>query len=95
MKKPFKVLGKRVLLNIPKRPESKIELTPEIERQMEQELIKKWTNLVVHSVGDSVVDVKQGDKVYVSSDALRQAERITIGEDTKLMISEYDIAIVW
>jgi hypothetical protein len=95
MAKKFKLLGRRVLLNLPKKQESKIELTPEVERQLEQELIKKWTRLEVYSAGDEVASVKAGDRVYVSHEAISSAERISVNDEMKLMISEYDIAIIW
>ena len=95
MKKSFKVLGRRILINFPKRPESKIELTPEVERQLEEEMVKKWTNLEVFAVGEEATTIKPGDKIYVPAEVLKNSERITIGDSTKLMISEYDIAIVW
>lgn len=93
--KTFKLLGRRVLINFPKRPESKIELTPEVESQIEQEMVKKWTHLEVYSIGTEVGHVKTGDKVYVSPEILKSAERIKIGEDIKLMISDYDVSIIW
>lgn len=95
MTKKFKLLGRRVLINFPKRPDSKIELTPEVERQLEEEMVKKWTRLEVYSAGEEVTSVKAGDKIYVSPEALKSAERINVSEETKLMISEYDIAIIW
>lgn len=95
MAKKFKLIGRRVLINLPKRQESKIELTPEVERQLEEEMIKKWTRLEVYSVGDEVASVKAGDRVYVSHDAISTAERISVNDEMKLMISEYDIAIIW
>lgn len=91
----MQLVGRRVLLNVPKRPESLIELTPETERQMEEEMIKKWVALEVFKVGNDVESVKAGDKVYVPSSALQNAERIPVDGDTKMMIIEFDIAIIW
>jgi hypothetical protein len=91
----MKLLGKRVLLTTPRRKESIIELTPEVEKQLEMDMIQEWTNLEVYAVGTDVTVFKPGDKVYVSVSSLSSAERIMIGEDAKLMINEFEIAIIW
>jgi hypothetical protein len=91
----MKLLGKRILLNIPARKESLIELTPETERQLDEEMIKKWTELEVFAVGEDVTAVVPGDKVYISTSYLQSSERIIIGEETKMMVLEFEIAIVW
>ena len=91
----MKLLGRKVLLTIPKRPESVIELTPEVEKQLEAEMIKQWSKLEVYKTSADVEAVKEGDFIYVSSNVLMNAERITIDEDVKMLINEYDISIVW
>jgi hypothetical protein len=91
----MKLLGRKVLLTIPKRPESVIELTPEVEKQLETEMIKQWSKLEVFKTSADVEAVKEGDFIYVSSNVLMNAERITIGEDVKMLINEYDISVVW
>jgi hypothetical protein len=91
----MKLLGKRVLLTTPRRKESIIELTPEVEKQLEMDMIQEWTNLEVYAVGTDVTVFKPGDKVYVSVSSLSSAERIMIGEDAKLMVNEFEIAIIW
>jgi len=91
----MKLLGKRILLNIPARKESMIELTPETERQLDEEMIKKWTELEVFAIGEDVTVVVPGDKVYISTSYLQSAERIIIGEEAKMMVLEFEIAIVW
>jgi hypothetical protein len=91
----MKLLGKRVLLTTPRKKESIIELTPEVERQLEMDMIQEWTNLEVYAVGTDVTVFKPGDKVYVSVSSLSSAERIMIGEDAKLMVNEFEIAIIW
>jgi hypothetical protein len=91
----MKLLGRKVLLTIPKRPESVIELTPEVEKQLETEMIKQWSKLEVFKTSADVEAVKEGDFVYVSSSVLMNAERITIEQDVKMLINEYDISVVW
>lgn len=90
-----KLVGKRVLLNKPTKPESKIQLSPEAEAQMEREMMAKWTALEVYAVGDEVNLCEPGDKVYVETYALQSAGVVQLGEDMKLMVAERDIAIVW
>lgn len=91
----MKLLGKRVLLTTPRKKESIIELTPEVEKQLEMDMIQEWTSLEVYAIGADVTVVKPGDRVYVSVSSLSSAERIMIGEDAKLMINEFEVAIIW
>lgn len=96
MSQPFKSLeGRRILINRPERKESAITLTPEVERQMEAELMKKWTRLEVFAVGADVTRVVAGDIVLIPGGALTSAELVEIDDQVKLMVSDYDIAIVW
>ena len=91
----MKLLGKRVLLSTPKRKESIIELTPETERAMNEDMIKLWTALEVYAIGTDVTLVKAKDKVYTSVSSLSSAERIMIGNETKLLINEFEVVIIW
>jgi SepF-like predicted cell division protein (DUF552 family) len=91
----MKLLGKRILINVPVIEKAVIELSPAQEAEREKEAIKKWTELEVHSVGDEVEKVKAGDIVYVQTFALEGAEKIMIGEEMKLLVKEFDIAIVY
>lgn len=92
----FKTLvGTRVLLTKPQKPESKIMLDPAAEAAMEAEMMAKWTALEVYAVGDEVKTVIPGDKVFVETYSLQNAGVVPVGDDLKLMIAERDIAIVW
>jgi len=91
----MKLLGKRILINVPVIEKTAIELSPAQEAEREKEAIKKWTQLEVHSVGDEVEKVKAGDKVYVNTYALEGAEKIEIDDKIKLLVKEFDIAIVY
>ena len=57
--------------------------------------MKKWTRLEVFAVGEDVATIKAGDSVYISVAAIKGAEVIEVEETIKLMLSEYDVAIVW
>lgn len=96
MSTAFKSLkGRRVLVNQPEMKESVLQLTEASKAHIEQESMKKWTRLEVYAVGDDVTTVAAGDSVYVSVNAIKGAEVIEVDETIKLMLSEYDIAIVW
>jgi hypothetical protein len=88
-------MGRRVLINVPKKKESVIELTAKDEEQLMQEAMKLWTKLEVHAVGDTVERLKEGDKVYITTGSLQNAEKVEIDNEVKLMVSEGDIAIIW
>jgi histidinol phosphatase-like enzyme len=98
MSNPFKSLrGRTILLDIPKRKESSIQLSAKDEEVMMAEAVKLWNKLNVFAVGDKVEDVKVGDKVYVRTSALNLevVERIDIDGETKLVLNEGDVVIVW
>jgi len=88
-------MGRRVLVNVPQKKESVIELTAKDEEQIMQEAMKLWTRLEVYAIGDSVEKVKAGDKVYVTTGSLQNAEKVELEDGMKLMLSEGDVAIVW
>jgi hypothetical protein len=91
----MKLLGKRILINVPEIEKAVIELSPAQEAEREKEAIKKWTQLEIHSVGDEVEKVKAGDRVYVQTFALEGAEKIDLDGKIKLLVKEFDIAIVY
>jgi predicted nuclease of restriction endonuclease-like RecB superfamily len=91
-----KLIGTRVLLSKPVKPETTIVMSPEMEDEMEREMMKKWTHLEVYAVGSDVTSVNVGDSVYVPSFSLQSADLIELDDlSTKLMIAERDIAIIW
>lgn len=91
----MKLMGRRVLINVPKKKESVIELTAKDEEILMKEAMVLWTNLEVYATGDSVTLVSAGDKVYLTTGSLQNAEKVEIEGEVKLMVSEGDIAIVW
>jgi co-chaperonin GroES (HSP10) len=96
MKKVFKTLrGRRIMLTKPVAPKSLVELDEATKATLEREMMAKWTNLEVYAIGEDVECVKAGDRVYVSTYALSQAEIVEIEGSIKLMIAESDIAIIW
>jgi hypothetical protein len=91
----MKLVGRRVLINVPKKKESVIELTAKDEEQIMQEAMKLWTKLEVYAVGTTVESLNSGDKVYITTESLQRAEKVEIDGEIKLMVSEGDIAIIW
>lgn len=94
----FKSLrGRTILLDVPQRKKSSIELSAKDEEAMMQEAAKLWNKLTVFAVGDKVEEVKAGDQVYVRTSALNmeQVERIDIDGSIKLVLNEGDVIIIW
>jgi histidinol phosphatase-like enzyme len=94
----FKSLrGRTILLDVPQRKKSAIELSAKDEEAMMQEAAKLWNKLTVYAVGDKVEEVKVGDQVYVRTSALNmeQVERIDIDGEIKLVLNEGDVIIIW
>jgi hypothetical protein len=88
-------MGRRVLINVPQKKESVIELTAKDEEQIMQEAMKLWTKLTVYAVGETVEKYKAGDVVYLTTASLQSAERVELEDGMKLMVGEGDIAIKW
>ena len=96
--KPFKQLrGRTILLSVPERKKSALELSAKDEEAMMQEAAKMWSRLTVYAIGDKVEDVKEGDEVYVRTSSLNMetVERVDIDGNIKLVLNEGDVIIVW
>ena len=95
---PFKKLrGRTILLSIPERKKSVIELSSKDEEALMVEAVKMWNKLTVFAVGDKVEEVSVGDQVYVRTASLNLevVERIEIDGQTKLVLNEGDVIIIW
>jgi hypothetical protein len=92
----FKIRGRRILLSKPHKEKSSIELTGSQQAEVDAELMKKWTNLEVFAIGEDVTAVKPGDKVYIPTFILQNAEILDMHDQgIKIMVGEQDIAIIW
>lgn len=94
----FKLLrGRTILVDVPVRKESAIQLSEKDEEHIMKEAMKMWNKLTVYAVGDKVEDVKAGDQVYVrtSSLNLEVVERIEMEGTMKFVLNEGDVVIVW
>jgi hypothetical protein len=87
--------GKRVLVTVPELKKSPIELSANDEELIMQEAMKKWQSIEVFAVGDEVVDLQEGNKVYVQTYALESGEKIEIDGKMRILIPDTAIAIVW
>ena len=97
--KNFILRGNRVLIDKPakKEEENKLDLllSESDEKDIEKDMMKEWTHLNVAAVGVEVTDVKAGDKVYVKTGALHNAEIMDIDGSIKMMVTIHDIVMVW
>tara|TARA_R110000751_G_C13537046_1_gene454620 strand:- start:263 stop:562 length:300 start_codon:yes stop_codon:yes gene_type:complete len=97
--KNFILRGNRVLIDKPakKEEENKLDLllSESDEKDIEKDMMKEWTHLNVAAVGVEVTDVKAGDKVYVKTGALHNAEIIDLDGSIKMMVTIHDIVMVW
>jgi co-chaperonin GroES (HSP10) len=89
------VKGHRVLLNRPKREERLIQLTPEMEEEMNMRELANLKRLEVYAIGKDVTEVAVGDVVYVNLMYLQSAELVEIEGEEKIMIRDSDIAFTW
>ena len=96
----FILRGNRVLIDKPEKKEKKegeldLIIPDNMEKDAEKEMMKEWTHLNVCAVGTDVTDVKVGDKVYVRTGALHNAEIIDLDGSIKMMVTIHDIVMVW
>lgn len=89
------VKGHRVLLNRPRREERLIQLTPEMEEELNMKELANFKRLEVYALGEEVTSVKVGDFVYVNLMYLQSAELVEVEGEEKIMVRDSDIAIVW
>jgi hypothetical protein len=93
----FKELrGKRILVTKPvAETKSLIEITPEVQAELDQEMMKKWTRLTVFAVGTEVTDIKPNDQVYINASMLANAELVQLEGVDYMMILDHAVAIVY
>jgi hypothetical protein len=90
------LLGNRIFLEIPKKEESKLIVDENTKESLEKEMIKKMSKLVVHSVGDTIQNIKKGDVILVDPAALQKALIIPLLDDEQvLLVSPFDVIMKW
>jgi hypothetical protein len=91
----FKLLGPRILLNLPQINKPTLQLSEELERQWMEKEMQKFNKLEVFAIGTEVTGVEVGDSVTVNPLFIRNAERVNIEGEDKVVIRYPDITIVW
>lgn len=92
----FKQLrGNRLLLDLPKKEEGKLIVDENTKEALEKEMMQKLNKLTVYAVGDLVTDIKPGDEILVDPSSLQKSPVIPIGEENKLLVSPFDVILVW
>lgn len=96
----FILRGNRVMLDKPEKKEKKegeldLIIPDNLEKDNEKEMMKEWTHLNVCAVGTDVTDVQFGDKVYVRTGALHNAEIIELDGEIKMIVLIHDVVMVW
>jgi hypothetical protein len=92
----FKQLrGNRLLLDLPKKEEGKLIVDDNTKESLEKEMLQKLNKLKVYSVGDLITDIKVGDEILVDPAALQKAPVIPINGENKLLVSPFDVILIW
>ena len=91
----IKLFGHRVLLNRPKKEERLIQLTPEMEEEMNMKELIGLKHVEVYTIGEEVTNVKVGDVVYVNLMYLQSAELVEVEGSERIMVRDTDIAFIW
>jgi hypothetical protein len=92
----FKLLrGNRLLLDLPKKEEGKLIVDENTKEALEKEMMQKLNKLTVYSVGDLVTDIKAGDEILVDPAALQKSPGVPIGGENKLLVSPFDVILIW
>jgi hypothetical protein len=92
-----KLLGNRIYLEMPIQDENnKIVVDENTKEALQREMIKKFSKLTVHTVGDIVSNIKVGDVVLVDPGTLTKAPLINLSEDEQvLLVSPFDVIMIW
>jgi hypothetical protein len=92
-----KLRGRTILVSVPERKKSGLELSAKDEEAIMADAAKLWSRLTVYAIGDKVEEVEVGDQVYVRTAALNMehVERIEIDGSIKLVLNEGDVVIIW
>jgi formate dehydrogenase assembly factor FdhD len=96
----FILRGNRIMLDKPVKKEDEkkkvdLILSKGDEKSVEEEMMKQWTHLNVYAIGKDVTDINVGDKVYVRTSALHNAEIVDIDGDMKMLVLIHDVIMIW
>lgn len=93
----MKLLGNRIYIEMPKQEEeSKLIVDENTKEALQKEMLKKFSKLTIHTVGDTVSTMKAGDVVLVDPGVLSRAPLINLSEDEQvLLVSPFDVIMIW
>jgi len=94
----MKLLGNRIYLEMPikENEENKIVVDENTKEALQREMIKKFSKLTVHTVGDIVSNIKAGDVVLADPAVLAKAPLINLSDDEQvLLVSIFDVIMIW
>ena len=93
----MKLLGNRVYLEMPvQEEENKLIVDENTKEALQREMLKKFSKLKVHTVGDTVSTMKKGDIVLVDPGVLSKAPLVNLSDDEQvLLVSPFDIIMIW
>ena len=93
----MKLLGNRIYLEMPiQEEENKIVVDENTKEALQREMLKKFSKLTVHTVGDIVTTIKTGDVVLVDPGTLTKAPLVNLSEDEQvLLVSPFDVIMIW
>ncbi len=90
------LLGNRIFLEMPKKEESKLIVDENTKEALEKEMLKKLSKLVIHSVGDTIQNLKKGDVILVDPASLQKAPLISLTDEEQVMlVSPFDVIYKW
>jgi hypothetical protein len=93
----MKLLGNRIYLEMPiQEEENKIVVDENTKEALQREMLKKFSKLTVHTVGDTISNIKVGDIVLVDPGILTKAPLVNLSEDEQvLLVSPFDVIMIW
>lgn len=91
----MKLLGNRIFLEMPKKEDSKLIVDENTKEALNKEMLKKLSKLKVDSVGDTVTNINVGDMVLVDPNHLQKCPIIEVEGKELILISPFDVILVW
>ena len=93
----MKLLGNRIYLEMPKQDEdSKLIVDDNTKEALQREMLKKFSKLTVHTVGDTVSTIMTGEVVLVDPAVLAKAPLVDLSENEQvLLVSPFDVIMIW
>lgn len=93
----MKLLGNRIYIEMPiQEEENKIVVDENTKEALQREMLKKFSKLTVHTVGDTISNIKVGDVVLVDPAVLAKAPLVDLSETEQvLLVSPFDVIMIW